>query len=376
MIDIKRPWMLLLILIIVVASVFYLSPDTTEADIVPEKQNRTNVSGQENAEARIAEKRAEYESAKRLVSPNGYINAENVSLQNLVSEKVVLIDFWTYSCINCQRTLPPLRNWYRKYRDYGLEIVGVHTPEFAFEKKRENIVKATERFNVTWPVVMDNDYQIWNLYGVRAWPTKFLIDPDGFIVYRKIGEGGYKKTERKIRELLKENARINGEKINLPPLKGEEKMPEFNRIETPEIYFGSFRNDGLILNVESGIGTQELQVPENTYRDRAYLGGTWNIRKEYAEVESKGKIHLKYGAKNVNFVASAGEPVNASVYLDGEPIPSKLAGNSVKSYGDKKIVTIQENMLYEIVRDNAYRRHTLELEIKEPGLEAYTFTFG
>jgi thiol-disulfide isomerase/thioredoxin len=154
---------------------------------------------------KAAEKAKIYDSAKEIVSPAGFINTdENLQIKNLIGKKVVLLDFWTYSCINCQRTLPYITSWYDKYKDAGLEIIGVHTPEFAFEKEYDNVVAATKKWGVNYPVVLDNDYGTWQAYKNRYWPRKYLIDIDGYIVYDHIGEGGYDETEKKIQELLME----------------------------------------------------------------------------------------------------------------------------------------------------------------------------
>jgi len=157
---------------------------------------------------RVLMKEAEYPRALEIVDPEGYINVDNITLSEHIGKKVILIDFWTYSCINCQRTFPYLRAWHEKYD--GLLIVGVHTPEFNFEKEYENVVDATERFGITWPVVQDNDKQTWRAYQNRFWPRKYLIDIDGFIRYDHIGEGAHEETERKIQELLKERRQVSG----------------------------------------------------------------------------------------------------------------------------------------------------------------------
>src|SRR3989344_3502091 len=149
-----------------------------------------------------------YPRARDLVSPEGYINTDNITLAELVGKKVILVDFWTYSCINCQRTQPYLNAWYEKYRAAGLEIIGVHTPEFEFEKNYENVKRAVEKAGIKYPVVQDNDYATWQAYGNRYWPRKYLIDIDGYIVYDHIGEGGYEETERKIQELLSMSVEI------------------------------------------------------------------------------------------------------------------------------------------------------------------------
>jgi len=158
----------------------------------------------------IQEKEKIYPAAKEIVAPAGFINVDNVKIQDLIGKKVILVDFWTYSCINCQRTLPYLTSWYEKYKDQGLEIIGVHTPEFEFEKKIENVQWAIDKYGIKYPVALDNDYGTWNAYANRYWPRKYLIDIDGYVVYDHIGEGAYDATEKKIQELLRERmVRLN-----------------------------------------------------------------------------------------------------------------------------------------------------------------------
>src|SRR3990167_6237732 len=149
---------------------------------------------------------------KEITSPSGFVNTGPFNLKDIVGKKVILLDFMTYSCINCQRTFPYLNAWYEKYKDQGLEIVGIHTPEFAFEKNIENVREAMRRFGILYPVVFDNDYATWRAYGNQYWPRKYLIDIHGDIVYDHIGEGAYEETEMKIRELLLERSRLLGER--------------------------------------------------------------------------------------------------------------------------------------------------------------------
>jgi cytochrome c biogenesis protein CcdA/thiol-disulfide isomerase/thioredoxin len=149
-----------------------------------------------------------YPRYNEIVDPSGFVNTDPITIGELIGDKVVLIDFWTYSCINCQRTLPYLTSWYEKYRDTGLEIVGIHTPEFAFEKNTDNVIEAANKFGITYPIVLDNDYATWGAYKNQYWPHKYLIDIDGFIVYDHIGEGAYEETEAKIQELLEERSEV------------------------------------------------------------------------------------------------------------------------------------------------------------------------
>ena len=178
--------------------------------------------------------------AKELVNPDGYINVDNITISELIGKKVILVDFWTYSCINCQRTLPYLVAWYNRYKDDGFIIIGVHTPEFDFEKDYNNVVEATKKWGITYPVVQDNEYQTWRAYNNRYWPRKYLIDIDGFIVYDHIGEGAYDETEMKIRELLDERRQVLGigEELTNDMAVVKPETTEFSKITTPEIYFG------------------------------------------------------------------------------------------------------------------------------------------
>ena len=162
--------------------------------------------GIENKAGDLMDK-SKYPRFAELANPDGYLNTDHdITIGEYIGKKVILVDFWTYSCINCQRTLPYLTSWDEKYRDEGLLIIGVHTPEFGFEKEYDNVKRAIEKFNIKYPVVQDNEYQTWRAYKNRYWPRKYLIDIDGYIVYDHIGEGAYDETEEKIREVLKERA--------------------------------------------------------------------------------------------------------------------------------------------------------------------------
>ena len=153
-----------------------------------------------------SEKAKRYDRAREITDPAGFINSEPFQLRDVIGKKVILLDIWTYSCINCQRTLPYITSWDEKYRDEGLLVVGIHSPEFEFEKKQENVMAAVEQFGIKYPVVLDNDFGTWHAYRNSYWPRKYLIDIDGYVVYDRIGEGGYAETERKIQELLAERA--------------------------------------------------------------------------------------------------------------------------------------------------------------------------
>src|SRR3989338_8691444 len=211
------------------------------------------------------DKASKYESAKEISTPDGFINRDSITVGEFVGKKVVLLDIWTYSCINCQRTLPYLKAWHEKYADKGLVIIGLHTPEFEFEKKYDNVLEAVKRFSIPYPVVLDNDYSTWTAYGNRYWPRKYLIDIDGFIVYDHIGEGGYEETENKIRELLVERKIALGEtgEIDKDMAKPENVQDVSIRPESPEVYFGASRNELFANGDKSRTGIQDLASPSN-----------------------------------------------------------------------------------------------------------------
>src|SRR3989344_1593655 len=327
----------------------------------PERNNN------ENAEIKIEaknEKAKKYESAKELVGIQGFINSDSFKISDQIGKKIILIDFWTYSCINCQRTTPYLNAWWEKYEDDGLLIIGVHTPEFEFEKKYDNVLQATQTFGIKYPVVQDNNYSTWTAYGNRYWPRKYLIDIDGFIVYDHIGEGGYEETEDKIRELLMERKLVLGETGGIDTgMAGPRGVQDVSvRPESPEVYFGAFRNELLANGDMSKVGIQNLVNPGSVNLNKLYLVGSWNIQEEYAQnLNSDSKVIFKFKARKVNIVAEADKPSKASILLDGKMISE---------------VNIQNSQLYEIISLPEQGEHTLEIILEDPNIRLYTFTFG
>ena len=311
------------------------------------------------------EKSKLYEPAHEIISSNGFINTDAVTVGEHIGKNVVLIDFWTYSCINCQRTLPYLKAWHDKYKDKGLVIIGVHTPEFEFEKEYANVKSAVEKFGVNYPVVLDNDYSTWHAYNNRYWPRKYLIDIDGYIVYDHIGEGGYDETEKKIQELLEERMKVLGmagdiDKEISKPLDAEDISNAFPY--SPEIYFGASRNTYLGNGPSNTEGEIDLKEPEGVKTNILYLGGRWNMTSEYAQNNtSNAKIIFRYQAQKVFFVASSENGAQIQVLQDGRPI---------------KTLQVKEDGLYRLIEDAEWGEHTLEIIINSPGLKAFTFTFG
>lgn len=329
--------------------------------ILPEEQAQLT----EADKIRIELKAGKYSRAKELVEPEGYINIDSITIAEHIGRNVILVDFWTYSCINCQRTFPYLTAWHKKYKDDGLVIIGVHTPEFEFEKEYDNVVKATQKWGINYPVVQDNDYQTWRAYSNRYWPRKYLIDIDGFIAYDHIGEGGYKETEKKIQELLKERNDVLGLKKSIQEDISVVKAdsPEFFNIRTPEIYFGYSFSRNQMGNKEGWIPEETIDytLPDNIDENKFYLEGSWKNNKDNMELAGEnGKVILKYDSKTVNLVAGSPEEKKIKVLLDNEEL------------GEIKVSDFD---LYKVFEDDSYSKHTLELQIPK-GVMLYTFTFG
>ena len=283
-----------------------------------------------------------------------WLNSPPLSLGELRG-RVVLIDFWTYTCINCIRTLPYLRAWDQRYRDRGLTIVGVHTPEFAFEKDEGNVRAAIERSRLRYPVAQDNDYDTWNAWGNRYWPAKYLIDASGQVRYTHFGEGDYDETEQAIRALLEE-AGTDGLGARAGAQPGE--VPER---ATPETYLGAARAERWLEPPRPGVATYagtHLALPP----DHFALGGTWKVDQESAEAVRGATLKASVTGKSVYLVLGSrgNRPRTVSVRLDGEPY---------------RRVTVRRQRLYTLVRLPHTEQHELALEF-EPGVAGYAFTFG
>ncbi|MCF7865270.1 MAG: redoxin domain-containing protein [Candidatus Pacebacteria bacterium] len=324
--------------------------------------------------------------APELTKPSGFINTDGkaIHIADYRGKKIILLDVWTYSCINCQRTLPYVNAWYDKYKDQGLEIIGLHTPEFAFEKVQRNVAREVKKFGITYPVVMDNEYGTWNAYGNSYWPRKYLINEYGEIIYDHIGEGSYEETEMQIQKALAElnsgknigtgapltSANIGAGNMTDPKNKIE---VDSSKVKSPEVYFGFNRNSYLSNGKTGTPGEQTLSAPQS--KDAAsnalYLNGTWNFESEYASTNAESgqsKILFKYEAKNVYMVLSG------KVGADGVTAPSQI---SVYVDGIKiKTITVKDQQLYNIVEGADYGIHTVELRVDTGELNAYTFTFG
>ena len=314
----------------------------------------------------IKEKSRKFTLAPDISTPDGFINTNNlpITISEFRGKKIVLLDIWTYSCINCKRTIPYLNEWYKKYEDEGLVIIGLHTPEFSFEKVLKNVEKAVKDFDIKYPVVLDNDFSTWNAYKNQYWPRKYLIDIDGYIVYDHAGEGQYKETEVAIQKALMERAdRLNMNMEVSSNISSPEDivLVDSSKVKSPEIYFGWARNEFLGNGVASAGGEKVFTLPKSISPNRLYLEGTWSFDYEYAENRNVASIVFKYDAKNVYMVASGEDDLEIEVYKDDVFV---------------KKINIRDEQLYSLVEDTDYGVHTLKIKVPNAGLKAFTFTFG
>ncbi len=309
-----------------------------------------------------SDKAQKYVKAPEISTPDGFINTDGkpITLEQLRKEnKVVLLDIWTYSCINCRRTIPYLNEWYKKYKDQGLVIVGLHTPEFSFEQVQDNVAKASASLGIQYPVVLDNDFSTWRALGNQYWPRKYLIDIDGYIVYDHSGEGSYDETEKAIQKALKERSdRLN--EASTVPNDLVKASAQNSEVGSPETYFGAARNEYLANGTGGKEGTQTLTAPASRTPNALYLDGTWNFVPEYAESASAGKIFYKYHAKDIYMVASSETPAEVELYVDGV---------------FSKKITIQADTLYTLAEHEKAGDHEIEIRVPK-GVKAFTFTFG
>lgn len=324
--------------------------------------------------------KSQFRKAPEFKGITSYINTNQTKLSDL-NGKVVLVDFWTYSCINCIRTLPYLVDWNQKYSDKGLVIVGIHSPEFEFEKNINNVKQAVARFGIKYPVLLDNDHETWNAFQNSYWPRKYLVDSDGYIRYDHIGEGGYAETENAIRSLLAERSNQQGLEIsNLNQTKlivPSAPYVDLNQIKSPELYFGYQYARAQLGNIQgfNPEKTVNYTIPgSNLESNVIYLQGLWKNNPDSMElVGSNGKIMLAYSAKSINIVA--GGKGEAIVKEDGKgnQTNNTFKGNDVDAEGR---LTVDGQRLYNIADHANYGNHQIEIAAKGPGFKVYTFTFG
>lgn len=308
----------------------------------------------------------------------GWLNTKPLNLDDLRG-KVVLIDFWTYTCINWRRTMPYIREWAAKYKDQGLVVIGVHTPEFSFEHDIENITHASKAMNITYPVAVDGDYSIWSSFHNNYWPALYLIDAQGKIRYQKFGEGDYAQEEQMIQQLLKEVSPGN----SVLPLStlhpdGFEAAADWEHLQSPENYVGYHNTQGFAS--PGGIVPDEqtlYNTPKHLALNEWALSGKWTIEQEKVRLEGKaGKLIYRFHARDINLIMARGaknEGAKFRVLIDGHA-PGNDHGSDIDADGNG---TVTEPRMYQLIRQQGViADHEFEIELIDPGAEVYDFTFG
>ena len=311
-----------------------------------------------------------------LAGAETWLNSSPLTAEGLKG-KVVLVDFWTYSCINCLRTIPYVEAWAEKYRNQGLVVIGVHTPEFAFERNVDNVRRAIADLKITYPVALDNDYNIWRGFDNHYWPAHYFIDAQGRIRDEHFAEGNYEESERVIQQLLAEAGMHAAPGHVTVSASGAEAAPDFADVKSPETYLGFVRAENFVSPGGTVRGVpHDYAVPPLQLNQWA-LSGTWTVSGEYAELNARdGGISLRFHARDLHLVlgsAPGGGPVHFRVTIDGEP-PGDSHGADVDADG-LGIVTSQR--LYQLVRQNGpVTDRSFEIRFLDPGVQAFAFTFG
>jgi thiol-disulfide isomerase/thioredoxin len=308
----------------------------------------------------------------------GWLNSPPLTDADLRGN-VVLADFWTYTCINWLRTLGYVRAWADRYRDHGLVVVGVHTPEFPFERDTENVRHAAREMAVEYPIALDPDYAIWDAFANRYWPAIYIGDADGQIRHHQFGEGGYEECERIIQSLLRSSGRdgIPDDTIALVP-GGIEAQADWTTLESPETYLGH----GLSRSFASPAGARldearEYEVPDGLSRNQWALSGNWTVEDRASVLnEAGGQIVFRFHARDLHLVMGP-RPDESSmpfrVMIDGEP-PGEAHGLDTDEEGNG---SVGQQRLYQLIRQpDPIADRSFEITFMEPGVEAYVFTFG
>jgi len=312
-----------------------------------------------------------------------WINSPPMTMAQLKG-KVVLIDIWDYTCVNCIRTLPYIQEWHRRYAPYGLTVIGVHTPEFDFARQKDNVATAVKSFKLTYPIVLDNEYKIWDSYANRYWPRKYLINQDGIIVFDHAGEGGYIETEKKIQELLKKNQ--PGLKLPAPYI--HPGPPESGGLcypTTPETYAGYLR--GKLVNpggYQAGKVAAYTDPKGYTPYGHLYLQGTWESHAEGLRHGRKSNltedyVALPYRAISVNAVIKPAreKPYRVYVRQDDQWVLKEDRGKDLRvDEKGRTYLLIEDSRMYQIIKNKSYGQYVLKLSSDSESFDLYAFTFG
>ena len=307
-----------------------------------------------------------------------WLNSPPLTPQGLRG-KVVLVDFWTYTCVNWRRTLPYLRAWAQKYKDQGLVVIGVHTPEFSFEKNLDNIRREAMNQIVDYPIAVDSDYNIWNAFNNQYWPALYFIDAQGRIRHHAFGEGDYDQSEMVIQRLLMEagSSNLGDELVSVQP-QGLEVAADWSSLKTPESYVGYGRGEGFASPGGAAWDQpHDYSLPVRLGLNQWALAGNWTMRSEFAALnQANGRIAFRFHARDVNLVmgpAAQTSTIRFRVLLDGQPAGA-VRGTDVDDQGNG---TLTEQRTYQLIRQTKpIADRTFEIEFLDPGAEVFDFTFG
>jgi thiol-disulfide isomerase/thioredoxin len=307
----------------------------------------------------------------------GWLNSPPLS-GHLLHGRVVLVNFWTYSCINSLRELPYMKAWAAKYKDAGLVVIGVHTPEFGFEKERANVLQAVRDLKITYPVAIDSDYGVWQAFHNNYWPANYFINGQGQIRDRHFGEGEYAASERVIRELLRENGATGLDDTDVQISADGVEAPPGNDVQSPETYAGYGKAERFASPERTERDSRKTySLPLNLSLNQWGLGGSWNIGAESAVLQAgPGKIVFRFHARDLHMVlgtAKSGKPVRFRVTLDGVA-PGRDCGVDSAPEGAGQV---SEPRLYQLIRQKGQvEDRTFEIEFLDAGIVAFSFTFG
>lgn len=313
-----------------------------------------------------------------LKGATAWVNSQPLDTADLRG-KVVLVDFWTYTCINWRRTMPYLRAWAEKYRDNGLVVVGVHTPEFSFEKDLDNVRWAAKTQRVEYPIAVDSDFAIWNAFNNHYWPALYVIDAQGHIRHHQFGEGDYERLEQVIQQLLTEAGQSNFDRTPVTlDARGAEVAADWKTLGTPETYIGYANGERFASRAgEVRDRSQTYAAPEQLKLNSWALTGDWTMAREFSAVNKpNGKVTFRFHARDVHLVmgpATRGTSVRYRVTIDGQP-PGAAHGVDVDAEG---FGTIDKPRMYQLIRQTApIVDRQIEIEFPDAGAQLFSFTFG
>jgi thiol-disulfide isomerase/thioredoxin len=319
--------------------------------------------------------------APELTKPTGFTNIDNLdrlstdpfTIKYWLGKKVILLEFWTSSSLNSYHTIPYLNRWYEQYKDDGLLIIAVHTPQFSYERSKSVVDQIVFARKMSFPVVIDNEYGTWNAYKNTVWPHRYLIDLNGRIVYDHAGDGAYDATEAKIASLLAARADRLGKSFTAEQFQTPKDAftSDLARLKTKEIFFGASRNTTLIgsaLKEGPQVFTEPTTIPLNSLA----MSGSWTFTKEYAQnMVENAKVTARYTAKGVYATLSAEAYVPVKILRDGAPLTEATAGKDVRFEKGESYIYVKEARVYDLIQDDQYGEHTITLVPTKNGLRAY-----